>query len=218
MKNLIYLFPVALLLHTGITFAQFGFHAGPSFASANQEINIEGLFSDDLDWENRVGVNAGFFYRFQMGKLALQPEINFVQKGGVTDLADEDFKLFINYVEVPVYLLYNGGTTEGFYGGLGPSFNYGVSGNAIMGEEEEGIKFGSDQDLARCHIGLNGMAGYQFSNGFGIDAFFSQSLTSSNASQTVSEEGMTMKISTDYNFFNWGIRFSLMIGNKNVKK
>jgi hypothetical protein len=218
MKIILYLLPVCLLFHSGKLFAQLGFHAGPSFASANQEIDIEGFFSDDLDWENRVGVNAGFFYRLPMGKLALQPEFNFVQKGGKTDLDGEDFKLFVNYLEVPVYLVYNGGKNVGFYGGLGPSFNYGVSGNAIMGEEEEGIKFGSDQDLARCHIGLNGMAGYQFSNGFGIDAFFSQSLTSSNASQTVSEEGMTMKISTDYNFFNWGIRFSLMIGNKNVKK
>ncbi|MCU0387658.1 MAG: PorT family protein [Chitinophagaceae bacterium] len=218
MKNIHILIFIAFLFIASISFAQFGIQAGPGFASTNQKLTIEGLISDDLDWESRAGIYAGFFYRKQIGKIALQPELNFMQKGGKYEIEGDKMTLFINYLELPIYALYNGGETNGFYGGIGPSFNYGLVGNFKMGDEEEGISFGSEHDVSRFHLGINGQLGYQFANGLGINAYLSKSITKSPTEQTEElQEVQVIKIKTEYSYFNWGIRVSYLFG-KSAKK
>jgi hypothetical protein len=171
-----------------------------------------------MDFVTQTGFTAGVFYRHDFaGKFAFQPEVNFLQKGGkYSETVNEgdgsydlDIDLDLNYLEIPLYFLYNGGKTSGFYAGLGPSFNFGLSGKVNENGDSYDIKFGSDEDLKPFFLGINGMVGYQMENGFTANAFVSQSITNSDTDE---ESDAT------FNMFSFGVRLGYMINfNKTAK-
>lgn len=200
------LFFIIVMLFAGYpVFAQFGIQAGGAFSSAKEK--YEGI---SMEFGTRAGFTGGLFYRHDFGgKFAFQPEINFVQKGGnYSETIDEgdgtmdmDIDLTLNYLEIPLYFLYNGGKKTGFYGGIGPSFNFGLSGTVKMDGESEDVKFGNDEDLKPFMLGINGMLGYQMANGFTVNGFISQSLTDSDT-ETEGDATFTM--------FSFGVRVGYM--------
>lgn len=116
------LFLVAIfLLSTCSLFAQFGAHVGGVFSSVKFEINDLGE-DDEEKFDSKAGFTGGLFYRKQLGGLlALQPEVNWTQRGGKQSESGVDVDLIMNYLEVPIYLLYTGGNASGFFAGIGPS-------------------------------------------------------------------------------------------------
>jgi hypothetical protein len=208
-----------LLLLMGMLFigypllAQLGFQAGAAFSSAREK--YEGI---SMEFGTKTGFIAGAFYRHDFtGKFAFQPEVNFLQKGGkYSETIDEgdgtydmEIDLTLNYLEIPLYLIYNGGKASGFYAGLGPSFNWGLSGTSKVNGESEDIKFGNDEDLKPFFLGINGMVGYQMENGFTANAFVSQSLTNSDTDE---ESDAT------FNMFSFGIRLGYMMNFNKMAK
>jgi hypothetical protein len=214
MKKMNLFLVAALLFCTSPLLAQFGAQAGALFTT----LKFEG---DDGDggtitekFDTRTGFNAGLFYRKQLGGiLALQPELNWMQKGGKQSesLLDQNYEIEItlNYLELPVYLLYTGGNTSGFFAGIGPAFNFAMSGKykTSFGSEsgEEDINFGSDEgdDIKGFYMAINGMAGYQLQNGININAFVTQSITNS-----APDDGDDTKAS----LFGFGVRVGYMFG------
>jgi hypothetical protein len=208
------LFIVAIMLmSTSPLLAQFGVQAGAAFGSAKFSGEDTELGDMDQKFGTRVGFTGGVFYRKQLGEsmFAVQPELNWMQKGGKENIDflgfDVSTDLIVNYLELPVYFLYNGGNSSGFFAGAGPSFNFGMSGKVKVsadGEsDEEDLKFGSDEDLKGFHLGINALAGYQLENGINVNAFLSQTLT--NSAPDNSGDG---KIS----MFTFGLRVGYMIG------
>ena len=107
--------------------------------------------------------------------LSFQPALNFVQKGtkDQTENVDEKAKINVNYLELPLHILYNTNHKAGnFFAGAGPSFAFALSGKTTVSsggiEVSDKIKFGnsSDDDLKRFDFGIDFITGYQLSNGF----------------------------------------------------
>jgi hypothetical protein len=198
----------------------FGVQAGPTFSSMKQDVSLEEMYSMNMDYNTKTMFYGGIYGNFTVGNiLALQPEINYIQKGGKYDNLGFKYDAVINYIEVPVYLLYNGGKTQGFFGGLGPSFNFGLSGKYKMDGEEEKIAFGKDKDLQAFHAAINLQAGYQFGNGFQVNAFFSQSLTNSQTENQIMDEEFEGTATSKFNFTNYGLRVGYRFNpNKGISK
>lgn len=208
------LFFIIVMLFAGYpVFAQIGLQAGVVFPSAKEK--YEGI---SMEYGTKAGFTLGAFYRHDFaGKFAFQPELNFMQRGGnysetIGDgdgTMDVDVDLTLNYLELPLYFMYNGGKASGFYGGIGPSFNWGLSGNYKVDGESEDIKFGNDEDLKPFFMGINGIIGYQMANGFTVNGFISQSLTDSD---TDDEEDAT------FSMFTFGIRLGYMVNFDKVAR
>lgn len=214
MKKMNLFLVVILLMSTSPLLAQFGAHAGAVFSSLKFEYDDGDGGTEEDKFDTRTGFTAGLFYRKQLGGvLAVQPELNWMQKGGKQSMSEQGFTydvdLILNFIEVPVYLMYTGGNTSGFFAGVGPAFNFGMSGKvkaSFDGEtEEEDINFGSgeDDDLKGFHMAVNGIAGYQLNNGININAFISQSITNSAPDDSGDSKA---------SMFNFGLRVGYMIG------
>ena len=181
MKKTFCLF-ITLIVLMNFSIAQkttIGIQAGATFAS--YKATIENLSATS---KTKVGFTAGLALSAPLGKnFSFRPELNFVQKGGKYNEEGYSDKLMLNYIELPLNFVYNTSSFHnGFFIGAGPSFNVGLSGKDKWkdGSEsgEDDIKFGSDgdYDFKALEIGLNVLAGYQFSGGFFIAANYNAGL------------------------------------------
>lgn len=224
-KNLImskkYFLSIAVLfLLAQNAVSQFGVHAGLSIA--NMTIQYDEFGETEKE---RFGIRPGFliggFYRHQIkSNFAIQPELNFVQRGGreAYEFFGESIEseFILNYLELPVNFLYTSSEFGGFYIGAGPSFNFGLSGKAKLtyeGEtESDNVNFGKDEDIKGFFIGANILAGFQFENGFNISTFFTQSITNSAPQSEIDEENAKT------GFMNYGLRLGYTFGNSGMGK
>lgn len=159
--------------------AAIGITAGATFASYKATIESVSVTS-----KTHVGFTAGLTLSAPIGKsFSFRPELNFVQKGG--DYKEEGYseKTTLNYIELPLNIVYNARTSKGmFFIGAGPSLNMGLSGKDKWSDESESgkddIKFGSsdNDDLKTFELGANILAGYQFASGFFVAANYSAAL------------------------------------------
>ncbi len=181
MKKTILLF-ISFLLLINILKAQktdLGVHA---FGNSAFYKSSYGDVSETSDM--KVGVGGGMVLSVPIGKLfSFRPELNFVLKGGSYKDDDYKSKVTLNYLELPLNFVYNTKAGPGmFFGGLGPSVGFGLSGTAKSeeggDEDKEKLHFGNDEedDLKPLEIGINVTAGYQFMNGLFVDARFNTSL------------------------------------------
>jgi opacity protein-like surface antigen len=158
---------------TAMTQAQskvtFGVTGG--ITSASQKYGTD---DDQETSDSKIGLTLGGFANIALSdKLTLQPGLNFTQKGGKESVGDVDYSATLNYLEIPVNLLYNIEAGSGsVILGAGPTIGYGLSGKSkaeFEGDSESSdIKFGSDEDeddYKPFELGLNFVAGYKLSNG-----------------------------------------------------
>ena len=73
----------------------------------------------------------------------------------------------VNYLEIPVQFVFTGGKDKGFFAGVGPSFNLGLSGKRTVAfngnTTTTDYKFGSGlNEEAPFTIAVNAMIGYSF--------------------------------------------------------
>ena len=160
MKNLLRTF-ILFVMAFSITYVyaqsvNFGVRAGINLAN----VEVEG-FGVSSSADLRVGVVLGAFADIGISEnFSVQPELQFIQKGFKNN--DNDDKLLLNYLEVPVLAKYSfgAGATRGFVQ-AGPSFGFALSSNAESGGVKEDIDF--DQDgVKRGDVGLTFGAGVDF--------------------------------------------------------
>jgi len=134
-----------------------GIKGGPLFADFS---------SDDLDFDNRTGWQAGIFLGGnRQGPFGVMTEINYIEKkvtflvppGSGSGLPDQ--KISISYIQIPIFLRVNAATQSkngfAFYLIAGPSFD------AKISEDLGDIDI--DDGFAGIDIGLIGGAGIEIS-------------------------------------------------------
>ncbi len=206
-KSFLFVGVLLLLGSTNLSAQKFGLQAGPSFSSGTQKVSIENVFSTDINYKTFTTFTGGIYGKFDLGKtLAIQPEVNFLQKGGKSTIDGEKMDAKVNYLEIPIYVLYHNNPESGFFAGIGPSFNIGISGKYKIDGEEEDVEFWKNKDIQKFHMGINGQMGYQWENGLNINAFFSQTITNSKSEMEVLDEEITFKASNTFNFITFGLR------------
>ena len=135
--------------------------------------------------KSRVGLTAGVGMRIPMGThFSFGTGLNFLQKGGKETQDQATANVILDYLELPLNLLYNtSGSSGKFFLGAGPSFAYGVSGKVkadVGGNSESAkIKFrnGDESDLKPFDMGANFITGYQFKSGIFFSANYNIGLS-----------------------------------------
>lgn len=191
---------IILLASLAPVFAQsvkFGISAGlnESKAAFNQT-------GSSIKW--LAGLNAGAFAEVEFGSLSLRPGVLYSQKGyktttnivansptgGTGGTVSGSGRSRLNYLEIPVNILYNISVKPGkiFLGG-GPYFGYALSGHtksSTVADYGNGpaydnydfdIVFGKDGYLRRSDFGLNAIAGLKIKNGLLFSVNYGYGLT-----------------------------------------
>jgi hypothetical protein len=150
-----------------------GVRAGVNFQNLNGKDENDDNLSNDLKVGFNVGVNAELpiaqdFY--------VQPGLLYSTKGArEKDVnGDEDAKLNIAYLEIPINLLYKPALGDGrLLMGFGPYVAFGVGGKLKVGDFDSDVEFDNDISLAdvtagahlkRMDAGANLLFGYELSN------------------------------------------------------
>ncbi|WP_194777375.1 porin family protein [Pararhodonellum marinum] len=184
MKKSALLWLAMAMFSIGQANAQFGIQAGPVGILGEAFPTADGL--DKLG--GALGFTAGLLYNYPLNeKINLQPALNFVKKSWRDELENlstgdlEKTSVNINYLEIPVQLVFHGGNEKGFFVGIGPSFNFGLSGKRKVefngSSTTSDYAFGSGVgEEAPFTLAINAMVGYSFGN-FNINLNFNQGLT-----------------------------------------
>jgi hypothetical protein len=171
---------VFLTCLAGFSFAQslnFGFKAGLNFSTLKASSNGITLTSS-----NSTGFHIGAVADIGFENVSLQPGILYSTKGGTYGSDAEaggSVKLTLNYIEVPVNILYHFPVVVGkvFIGG-GPYVGYGISGKGTLtgsatstgsGTESQNLTFGSGpDDTKNPDYGINFLGGIRFKTGLSL--------------------------------------------------
>lgn len=203
MKKLIAIAALAAAtISTASAQMRFGPEVGLNLTSI--QTKVDGT-SDNSDM--KIGARFGAVADIPMtANLYLRPGIQFSMMGGKKEVKEDFFgttytytsTVTLNYIQVPVNILYKFGEEGGgrFYVGLTPYLGFGISGTAKVkfeGESEsEKIKFGSgdDADVKAMDFGAGLKLGYELPMGLYFDVAFLQGL-SNNVPKGDSDHKMT---------------------------
>ena len=177
MKTKIMMMAVAICV-TASSYAQigrpsFGIRAGVNFQ------NLNGKDADDDRLENKlmVGLNAGVNAEVPIAQdFYVQPGLLYSVKGAKAenDFGGDDVKFKLNYIELPINLLYKPALGEGrLLMGFGPYIAYALNGKVKAGDDDFDIEF--DNEVApidlidgpvmkRFDAGANLLFGFEMSN------------------------------------------------------
>ncbi len=178
MKTKTYILTVVLtILATGI-FAQgqkisFAVQAGINFQN---QTGVD-LLGDEIDNSLLTGFHAGANVIIPVGTdIYFQPGLVFSQKGASSTLSLVTIDYKMNYIDIPLNLLYRGKLGEGYVMvGFGPYVAFALSGKVIAGSVTSDIEFKNTIELTdpltttymkSLDAGAGVFAGYE--TGFGI--------------------------------------------------
>ncbi len=138
----------------------FGAKGGLNLATLN------GKDADDL--KMKIGFNLGLVGEYAFNeKIAIQPELLFSAQGAKAEEGDDDFKLKLNYLSLPVMFKYY--VAEGLSLQAGPQISYLLSAKA----NDEDVK----DDAQKIDFALGLGAGYKLDNNLFFDARYTYGLS-----------------------------------------
>jgi hypothetical protein len=193
-----------------------GFGITVGTALANVHLKYGGA---SVSAENKLGATAGVFLDMPFSKQAsFRPGLNFVQKGSRTSEPGYKDKLTLNYIEIPLDLVFKP-TMQNvqLFIGVGPSIAFAVSGKEK--ETDNGnvytykYKFGNnpdEHDMKRMDIGYNMLIGVQLKKGF--IACINYNLGLSDVSPGSSSEG-----SVKNRYFGFKVGYVLKSTDRSTK-
>lgn len=120
-----------------------------------------------------IGYTAGVFYKYWLtDHVSIQPALNFVNKRWWEELDDGGTfyitRVSMNYLELPVQVVFTTKKTRGLFVGAGPSLMVGLWGRRTVTEdgdliEDNKIKIGSiNAPEKKLTVAVNLMGGYSF--------------------------------------------------------
>jgi hypothetical protein len=153
----------------------FGLRAGVNF----QNLNGKDIFEEDLEYKIKTGFHIGVNAEVPIATdFYVQPGVLFSTKGA-KGKDDDDIKINISYIEIPINFLYKPVLGSGkLLLGIGPYVAFGIGGNASNANgDEKDIKFDSkvtsteflaDPYYKRLDVGGNLLFGYELSSNLSI--------------------------------------------------
>lgn len=160
MKKFLFLAVMMTFALASFSQVRFGVKAGLNLAS--QKFSGFGI---NITGDNLVGFNVGGVVDIPVASsFYFQPGVSYSLKGTKSTFLDETVKTTLNYVDVPLNLMYKVKASKVAVVILaGPNIGFGISGKSISDTDSEDVKFGSDEDqVKRLDFGLNFGAGVEF--------------------------------------------------------
>jgi len=189
---------VAAIIILSIAKAQethFGVKAGVNIAS------VEVQDGDDLN--SKAGLHIGGLAHIHISQhFALQPELVFSMQGGKAE-DDDDVKLKLNYINVPVLAQYM--INDGFRLQTGPQLGFLIGAESKAGDVEVDRK----DNYSTVDFSWTFGAGYLFPSGFGVDARYNHGI---NNISDVSGVEVRNRV------FQFGVFYQFMQGNTSKRK
>jgi hypothetical protein len=223
MKKLLLLLLLSSFIST--SFAQsvhLGIRAGLNESRLSDDITLTDNEGNDVKASTSYisRFHAGLFAEIAVGKFSIQPGVFYTQKGGQTKYhkttasssqSYED-KTTLNYLEIPVNILYNIPVSMGkiFVGG-GPYAAFGFSGhynsayssvqgmNMIAGKAESDLRFG-ENGLRNPDYGINTLLGLRLKNNISFNVGYGFGLANLYKAVGSSAKNKVLSISVGYEF------------------
>ncbi|MDP9048564.1 MAG: PorT family protein, partial [Bacteroidota bacterium] len=185
----------------------FGVKAGANFSKLTTSSSGISVTSSSL-----TGFHVGAVADIGLGDWSLQPGLLYSTKGGTYGTAsDGTVKLALNYLEVPVNLLYNIHVGVGkVFIGAGPYLGWGVSGKGTAtgaatstgsGTETNNITFGSGaNDTKNPDFGINILGGFRFTSGLSLSAGYGIGLANLSNDNSGTIKNNVVSLSVGYFF------------------
>jgi hypothetical protein len=186
MKKMLLAAAIAVVtVNFAIAQTRFGIAGGVSFSNMTQK-----LLGEKMSGLYQAGIVFGVLVDMPMEKNgSFQAGLNFVQKGTHNKKTffnpDQKTKLTLNYIELPLNVLFKISKTKLTVGG-GPAFAIGSGGQSRVETSgvpvEDDVSFGEDEedDFKAYDVGLNGQIAYNFTTSlflavnytYGINSLF----------------------------------------------
>ncbi|ULQ57914.1 PorT family protein [Flavihumibacter rivuli] len=187
MKKVFLVLLGAAALGTAKAQVQYGVKAGANFA------NVIGSDADDA--KMKVGFNAGAFARFSINEsFKVQPELVYSGQGAKYDDESLDLKLNLDYLNIPVLFQYH--TNSGFFAETGPQLGFLLSAKLKADGESEDVKDSFKSTDFSWAFG----AGYQFAQGFGVNARYNLGLSKIEESGEANVKNGVFQVGLFYTF------------------
>lgn len=141
--------------------AQVAVRAGVNFANLSSEQN-----GTSVDLSSNIGLQLGLTYEMAVGEtLAFRPGVLFSMKGAKIEVSDNDIKTKLNYLEIPLDLVYKAGMLDIH---AGPYLGFLMSAK----NEDDDIKDGTESLDFGLNVGgqynINAMLGVGVNYGLGL--------------------------------------------------
>ena len=141
-------------------------------------LNLSNLhYSDDvIDAKTKLGFNLGALAHLHLApQLALQPEVYYSAQGAKYDVGNDEAKVKLGYINVPVLIQYM--FDNGFRLQAGPQVGFLINAKSELGSVETDIK----DNLKKVDFGATAGVSYVHpKNGLGIDARYNLGLSDIN--------------------------------------
>lgn len=219
MKKHLFLFAFVLLgaAVSAQSKISYGLRAGVSNATLRGDAvesfqNILTYAGGAVTTSNKTGFYSGGFVSIPVsGAFSIEPGIMYTQKGyelqgklGIkgTDIIGGRSRLTLGYVELPVLAK---ATIDGFEIFAGPQLGYLANANLRTTAGAFGFNFINDRrdvkdQFNELDVSLTGGVGYQFGNGFRVQAAYDHGLSRMNAGQNVEAYNRALKVGIGFRF------------------
>lgn len=228
MKKLLLL--LSLLCGANQLFAQnvkWGVKGGVNFAKLLQSTNQQSTSTSTITYanENLTGFQAGIITNIEFKNFSIEPGLFYIKKGGtmtstfvnpIANLASVN-KITLNYIALPVNLLYNYKFKGGkFFIGGGPYAAIGISGKytstlsgsmsnfnggqtSVSQNSSGALSFGSNTtDYKTLDMGIGFLGGVSLTNGLLLSIDYSFGLKNISHSTTATLKNQVLGISAGY--------------------
>jgi len=195
----------------------FGVRAG--ITNSNLRGNAVQSFQNILDYtggavntNSKTGFYGGGFVSIPVSEqFSVEPGITYSQKGyemkgsfGIkgTDLIGAKSQLNLNYIEIPVLAKANISGLQLF---AGPQVSYLASANLHTTAGALGFNLINDRrdmkdQFNQWDVALTGGIGYQFANGFSVNAAYDHGLSKVKSGQSIEAYNQAVKVGVGFNF------------------
>lgn len=166
---------------------QFGVKAGANFSKMSVDPGT------NLDTKSGLHI-GGLAHIHLSSQFAIQPELVFSMQGGEYEEGAQDYKLKLNYVNVPVLAQYMFG--DGFRVQTGPQVGFRTSAEVKYGDTEVDL----DDDYKSIDFSWAFGGGYLFKNGLGIDARYNLGLSNIREDDAYEAKNQVIQVGLFYQF------------------
>ena len=186
-------FIIVAFLISGMTLnaqnVHFGLKAGLNIASVNEK--------DGDNYNSKASFHVGALAHIHVTThFAVQPEIMYSGQGGKITVAGDDYKLKLNYINVPVLAQYM--TGGGFRLQTGPQIGFLTTAKVEVGSDETDVK---DSFKSTDFSWVFG-AGFITSSGFGVDARYNLGLSDISEDNSSKVKNSVFQFGVFYQFMH----------------